>query len=255
MRMDGDVMRMKPVEGGLEIRPGATVELKPGGYHLMFMDLKEPLKEGETIKGTLVFEKAGSVEVEYAVRGMGGAASCRTQALAQERSHDPSNVLLVPLLVFTTGLLVLVVTAGLLLFPSGQQQSAGKVPIGGPFKLTSHEGKPFTEREPEGQALRGVLRLHPLPGGLPDDPLRSDPGHGGPGQGCRQAAGRLHHGRSGARHAGADEDLSLLLRSAHRRPDRHGGGDRRRCQGLQDLLPQGADRGRTTPWTTRRRCS
>ncbi len=75
MRMDGDVMRMKPVEGGLEIGPGATVELKPGGFHLMFMDLKEPLKEGQTIKGTLVFEKAGSVAVEYAVRGMGGAAS------------------------------------------------------------------------------------------------------------------------------------------------------------------------------------
>ena len=74
MRMEGDVMRMKPVEGGLEIKPGATVELKPGGYHLMFMDLKEPLKEGQKVKGTLVFEKAGSVEVEYAVRGMGGAA-------------------------------------------------------------------------------------------------------------------------------------------------------------------------------------
>jgi periplasmic copper chaperone A len=74
MRLDGDVMRMKPVEGGLEIKPGATVELKPGGLHLMFMDLKEPLKEGQTVKGTLVFEKAGSVEVEYAVRGMGGGA-------------------------------------------------------------------------------------------------------------------------------------------------------------------------------------
>jgi uncharacterized protein YcnI/copper(I)-binding protein len=74
MRMDGDVMRMKPVEGGLEIKPGATVELKPGGFHLMFMDLKEPLKEGQTVRGTLSFEKAGSVEVDYTVRGMGGAA-------------------------------------------------------------------------------------------------------------------------------------------------------------------------------------
>jgi uncharacterized protein YcnI len=74
MRLEGDVMRMKPVEGGLEIRPGATVELKPGGYHLMFMDLKEPLKEGQTLKGTLTFEKAGSIDVEYMVRGMGGAA-------------------------------------------------------------------------------------------------------------------------------------------------------------------------------------
>ncbi|QRM29658.1 SCO family protein [Microvirga sp. VF16] len=59
--------------------------------------------------------------------------------------------LLVPLLVFTAGLLVLVVTAGLLLFPTQQQQSAGKVPIGGPFKLTSHEGKPFTEENLKGK--------------------------------------------------------------------------------------------------------
>jgi len=59
--------------------------------------------------------------------------------------------LLVPFLVFTTGLLVLVVTAGLLLLPSGSQQSAGKVPIGGPFRLTSHEGKPFTEENLKGR--------------------------------------------------------------------------------------------------------
>jgi uncharacterized protein YcnI len=74
MTLDGDIMRMKQVTGGLEIKPGATVELKPGGHHLMFMDLKEPLKEGQSVKGTLVFEKAGKVEVEYIVRGMGGAA-------------------------------------------------------------------------------------------------------------------------------------------------------------------------------------
>jgi periplasmic copper chaperone A len=72
MAMDGDIMRMKPVEGGLEIKPGATVELKPGGQHLMFMDLTAPLKEGERLKGTLVFEKAGKVEVDYEVRPIGG---------------------------------------------------------------------------------------------------------------------------------------------------------------------------------------
>jgi periplasmic copper chaperone A len=72
MSMDGDIMRMKPVDGGLEIKPGATVELKPGGHHLMFMDLKEPLKEGERLKGTLVFERAGKVEVDYEVRPIGG---------------------------------------------------------------------------------------------------------------------------------------------------------------------------------------
>lgn len=73
MALENDVMRMKQVQGGLEIKPGATVELKPGAHHLMFMDLKEPLKEGQMIKGTLVFEKAGTVNVDYAVRGMGGA--------------------------------------------------------------------------------------------------------------------------------------------------------------------------------------
>jgi hypothetical protein len=82
MSMDGDIMRMKPVQGGLEIKPGATVELKPGAGHLMFMDLKEPLKEGQTVKGTLVFEKAGTVAVEYAVRGIGGAAPA-----AEEHKH------------------------------------------------------------------------------------------------------------------------------------------------------------------------
>jgi len=82
MAMDGDIMRMKPVQGGLEIKPGATLELKPGAGHLMFMDLKEPLKEGQSVKGTLVFEKAGTVEVEFAVRGMGGAAPA-----ANEHQH------------------------------------------------------------------------------------------------------------------------------------------------------------------------
>ena len=67
----GGVVRMHPVEGGLEIKPGATVELKPGGYHVMFMGLKQPLKEGQRLSGTLTFEKAGTVQVEFAVRGLG----------------------------------------------------------------------------------------------------------------------------------------------------------------------------------------
>jgi uncharacterized protein YcnI len=73
MSLDGTVMRMAPIEGGLEIRPGETVEFKPGGYHLMFMDLKEPLTAGQTLKGTLVFEKAGTVAVEYPVRPLGAS--------------------------------------------------------------------------------------------------------------------------------------------------------------------------------------
>lgn len=74
MAMDNGVMKMRHLSKGLEIKPGESVELKPGGYHLMFMDLKRGLKEGETAKGTLVFEKAGKVDVEYKVGPIGGGA-------------------------------------------------------------------------------------------------------------------------------------------------------------------------------------
>jgi copper(I)-binding protein len=67
----GGVVRMRPVEGGVEIRPGATIELRPGGYHIMFLRLTQPLKEGDKLSGTLTFEKAGTVPVEFAVRGLG----------------------------------------------------------------------------------------------------------------------------------------------------------------------------------------
>ena len=80
MRMDTDVMVMREVKGGLEIKPGATVELKPGGLHLMFMDLKRQLAKGERVKGSLQFEKAGKVDVEFAVEAIGGPAS-------QEHKH------------------------------------------------------------------------------------------------------------------------------------------------------------------------
>ncbi len=69
------VARMRPVEGGLVIKPGETVELKPGGLHAMLVDLKRPLKEGETIKGTLEFEKAGTVAIEYRVSGIGAQSA------------------------------------------------------------------------------------------------------------------------------------------------------------------------------------
>jgi hypothetical protein len=75
MRMDTGVMVMREVKGGLEIKPGATVELKPGGLHLMFMDLKRQLAKGERVKGSLQFEKAGKVDVEFAVEAIGGPAS------------------------------------------------------------------------------------------------------------------------------------------------------------------------------------
>jgi copper(I)-binding protein len=71
MKMEGNVMRMRELEHGLEIKPGATVALAPGGFHLMMMGLKAPLKQGEKVPVTLTFEKAGSIDVELEVKAMG----------------------------------------------------------------------------------------------------------------------------------------------------------------------------------------
>lgn len=74
MTMDNGVMTMRAVEGGIEVPAGGQVALEPGdggaGYHLMFMAIKTPLKEGETFKGALTFEKAGVIEVEFKVESM-----------------------------------------------------------------------------------------------------------------------------------------------------------------------------------------
>src|SRR5258708_20044308 len=74
MKMDGNVMRMRELDKGLEIPPGATVELKPGGFHIMFMGLKAPFAKDTKVPLTLVFEKAGSIAVELPVAAMGAAA-------------------------------------------------------------------------------------------------------------------------------------------------------------------------------------
>jgi len=73
MKMDGSVMRMREVEKGLEIPPGGSVTLAPGGYHLMMMGLKAPFKQGASVPVTLVFEKAGKIDVELAVEAMGAS--------------------------------------------------------------------------------------------------------------------------------------------------------------------------------------
>ena len=67
MKMDGDVMKMNALPDGLVIPAGSTVKLEPGGYHLMFMDLKGPLVEGESIAVTLTFEKSGTVELQVPI--------------------------------------------------------------------------------------------------------------------------------------------------------------------------------------------
>ena len=71
MSMEKGVMKMRPVEGGIEIKPGETVEFKPESYHVMFVGLKEPLVQGHRIKATLEFAKAGKVAVEFVVESIG----------------------------------------------------------------------------------------------------------------------------------------------------------------------------------------
>jgi len=75
MAMKNNVMTMRPVAGGLTIPPGQTVQLAPGGYHIMMMGLKAPLKQGDQVPVTLEFERAGVVSVNFEVRGIGASDS------------------------------------------------------------------------------------------------------------------------------------------------------------------------------------
>ena len=70
MTTDGGVMRMRPA-GPLDIPPGTSVTLDPSGPHIMFTGLKRGLKAGETVPGTLTFERAGTARVDFAVEGFG----------------------------------------------------------------------------------------------------------------------------------------------------------------------------------------
>jgi copper(I)-binding protein len=72
MTADG-VMTMRPLENGLEIKPGETVELKPAGAHIMILGVKEPLKDGQTIPVTLNFKTAGPVAVTFPIKPLGGS--------------------------------------------------------------------------------------------------------------------------------------------------------------------------------------
>ena len=77
MSMDGGIMRMRPI-AGIDLPAGRTVELKPGGYHVMLIDLKRQLKEGETLSLTLMVEgkdkKRETIEVKAAVRPLNTTA-------------------------------------------------------------------------------------------------------------------------------------------------------------------------------------
>jgi periplasmic copper chaperone A len=86
MTMTGTVMKMRPLPAGLEIKPGETIELKPSSFHAMFVGLKQPLKQGDRVKGTLMFEKAGALEVEYSVESI-GAKQPMSPGMGQMQMH------------------------------------------------------------------------------------------------------------------------------------------------------------------------
>src|SRR5215210_4050667 len=73
---EGGTTQMRPVEGGVEIKPGETIRLAPGGRHLMFVGLQQSLSEGEQVEGTLQFKNAGTVPVKFEVQ----AATARAPA-------------------------------------------------------------------------------------------------------------------------------------------------------------------------------
>jgi copper(I)-binding protein len=74
MAVNNGVMTMRPLDKGLTIEPGKTVKLAPGGQHLMLLDLKSQLKQGDKLPVTLEFEKAGKVRLTLDVQGVGASA-------------------------------------------------------------------------------------------------------------------------------------------------------------------------------------
>ena len=93
MKMDKGVMTMRQLDKGLAIEPGKSVQLAPSGYHLMLMDLRGPLKQGDKVPLTLEFEKAGKVKVSFDVQGVGakGPAGAGHGGHDMKPMHDHSG--------------------------------------------------------------------------------------------------------------------------------------------------------------------
>ena len=72
-KMAGGVMQMRPVDGGLPVTPIAPIHMAPGGFHIMLMGLKQPLKQGDHVPITLTFEHAGAVTAQATVAGLGAS--------------------------------------------------------------------------------------------------------------------------------------------------------------------------------------
>ena len=87
MTMQDGVMKMREIAGGLPIDAGKTVSLAPGGYHLMLMELKAPLKQGDKVPVTMTFEKAGKVEATLSVQSIGAQAPSDMQMPSGDSGH------------------------------------------------------------------------------------------------------------------------------------------------------------------------
>ena len=74
MRMEGDVMRMRELPGGLPLRAGEAVRLAPGGLHIMLLGLHAPLKQGGTLPLHLVFQSGPPVDIEVPIEAIGASA-------------------------------------------------------------------------------------------------------------------------------------------------------------------------------------
>lgn len=92
MSTENGIMKMHAVEGGLALPSGKTVTLGPGGYHLMFTDLKRPLKQGDTFTATLDFEKAGKVAVTFVVESVGAKGPAGESKTAPDTRMDHSKM-------------------------------------------------------------------------------------------------------------------------------------------------------------------
>ncbi len=88
MTMSDNVMRMRQLAKGLEIKPGESVELRPSSYHLMFLDLARPLKAEEVVKGTLIFERAGTVPLEFVVAPLGAQSAGQKPG---QKAEEPTS--------------------------------------------------------------------------------------------------------------------------------------------------------------------
>lgn len=87
MAIENDVMKMRQLPDGIAIPAGATVELKSGGLHVMFMSIKQPFKEGEKFKATLTFEKAGAIDVDFSVEAARPGAKHGEGASGDHQGH------------------------------------------------------------------------------------------------------------------------------------------------------------------------